>query len=977
MLRLKWVVSQRSVAAVVAPLAFALSMGISHHAIAACTPAGPYGAENNTIVCNPGAGETITTDGGVDSVTVNSGTTGAIDVGIENDTVDVTGGTTGTIAGGDGNDTITVSGGTTGAISGQNNDDKITINAGSTLTGTVNGNAGNDLIVINGGVSGNNVTAGTGTGSVGDTSDRIFMFDGTITGGEVQIGSGQNNFFFFMGGTIQPNGGGAGSVEINRGSRNSVLVFDGGTLTVDEGIEFQSGNAGLVAGPKDPTIYFRSGTIEAEEIELVATDFGGANPTNVTVIFDPINSKDPAFFQALANAASNGSDPTLSTANLNAALFSAPENPDADPQMIVKSEEISFGDGNDTLIFDGAINFGDEHHNLVLQGEEDEPGEFEITEFGGGGGDNTLTVTGGSKLMLGEVEDFGEINVFNQSTLILSATSEGGVPAEYEDIEELNIDGSSVVWVTGAAEFEADHIEIGGPNGGAEPMKVSNQYAAFDPGGVLMFGQYGGPFAEESGGDDDDDDDEAGGPIDIQVNIGPTTLINNGTVGTLNGIAGDIVTVNGGPYVAASPTAKMVIDTQLGGSNSPTDHFNFTYAGVGGPVQGNTTTVYVNNVGGIGALTGQGPTDGIVIVSAPAGFAPNAFQLGVNQLTGKQEVLAGAFSYRLFNSPTAALLQSDLLDQVPAYAIATSVAQRYASAGLGTLYKRMGEVRLGRGDGKTVGNAGAGMWVRGFYNDSDVSPETGFAFSQENQGVMGGADIDLGSTEGGHFLAGLFGGYGTADAGTSARIWGVNSSSKVDLNAYSFGFYGSYYEGSRPGTGLYVDGVFKVDITDYNMTSVVRSTSASTDGYTSTVSGETGYGFNLGGNLTLQPQAQLSYISVSNQNYQDNYGVKVGSGVAESLVGRASLQLQGNYGSASGGWFAPYVIGSVLSDFLGDNETAIGRTPFKNDMGLTWYEAGGGVTAELGEFVSLYGSAEYSFGDIEGWGGTGGVKARW
>ena len=38
---------------------------------------------------------------------------------------------------------------------------------------------------------------------------------------------------------------------------------------------------------------------------------------------------------------------------------------------------------------------------------------------------------------------------------------------------------------------------------------------------------------------------------------------------------------------------------------------------------------------------------------------------------------------------------------------------------------------------------------------------------------------------------------------------------------------------------------------------------------------------------------------------------------------------------------------------------------------------GGGVTAEIGESLSLYGAAEYSFGDIEGWGGTGGVKARW
>jgi hypothetical protein len=35
------------------------------------------------------------------------------------------------------------------------------------------------------------------------------------------------------------------------------------------------------------------------------------------------------------------------------------------------------------------------------------------------------------------------------------------------------------------------------------------------------------------------------------------------------------------------------------------------------------------------------------------------------------------------------------------------------------------------------------------------------------------------------------------------------------------------------------------------------------------------------------------------------------------------------------------------------------------------------VTAEVSQSLSLYGSAEYSFGDIEGWGGTGGVKARW
>ena len=81
----------------------------------------------------------------------------------------------------------------------------------------------------------------------------------------------------------------------------------------------------------------------------------------------------------------------------------------------------------------------------------------------------------------------------------------------------------------------------------------------------------------------------------------------------------------------------------------------------------------------------------------------------------------------------------------------------------------------------------------------------------------------------------------------------------------------------------------KLDILDYDMTSAARSTSALTDGYAGTISGETGYGFAFGGNLTLQPQAQLSYTSVSITNYTDSYGIKVGNGAAELLIGRASL----------------------------------------------------------------------------------------
>lgn len=912
--------AERKLKAIIGPLAFALTMSVSHVALANCNP--------------PNSGDTSV---------ISTFVGGDVNCGPADDNV-----------------TVTVTGTISGNLNTNGGEDAVTINIGA-VNGDVNtGNANDTVDVINGGKVGRDVSTGAG----GD----IIEVDGGLVGRDIDAGDGDNEI------TIEgeaPPGQYTVGRDVITGTGNDTITIDE-EASVGRNVVTGDGNDQVIVNEGDVEGSVRTGTGD----DTVTINAGGEVAGNVNTDggIDTINLNGG---EVGGNIIMGGDGDTLvikggevgGDITTNAGADEVEVDLSGGGKLELKGTVLDTGAGSDELTIIGANNLEDDEGNLEI--------ENAAFELNGGDGRDELEFED-SEIRLGVVTNFELLKLEESVVLLTEEEYEFGEPSDPafngmgDQIRGINIDGASQLWFTEAEDVEATHIEIGGPSGDAS-LKVSNQYAAFDPGGMLMFGA----FPAEEGDDDDDEGGEAGEPVNTVLNIGDSTLVNNGTVGTLNGIVGDTVTVNGGPYIAASPTAKMVIDTQLGGSNSPTDRFNFTFAGLGGPVQGNTTTVYVNNVGGIGGFTGQGPTDGIVIVSAPAGFAPNAFQLGVNQLTGKQEVLAGAFSYRLFNSPTAALLQSDILDQVPGYAIVSSVAQRYASAGLGTLYKRMGEVRLGRGDGKTIGNAGAGMWVRGFYNDSDVSPETGFAFSQENQGVMGGADIDLGSSAGGHFLAGAFGGYGTADAGTSAKIWGVNSPSTVDLTAYTFGFYGSYYDVGRPGTGLYVDGVFKVDITDFDIASAVRASSASTDGYTSTVSGETGYGFNLGGNLTLQPQAQLSYISVSNQNYQDNLGVKVGSGVGESLVGRASLQLQGNYGSASGGWFAPYAIASVLSDFLGDNETVIGRTPFKNDMGLTWYEAGGGVTAELGEFVSLYGSAEYSFGDIEGWGGTGGVKARW
>ncbi|MBN8913405.1 MAG: autotransporter outer membrane beta-barrel domain-containing protein [Rhizobiales bacterium] len=953
-------------------LAFVLSLSVSHPAMAACTPTSSGTGSTGTF---NGTTASIACDGADDTLVVNApASTGAINLG-------------------DGSDTITVNGGQIGAITAGTGNDKVTINPGATLSGNISGGAGNDLIIINGGTNvtpppNSDFNPGTGAASVGDTSDRMFMFGGTLTGIEAQLGSGQNPYFFFMGGTIQqgPGPNFRGSIEINRGSQNAVFVLDGGNILLPqgEGIEVQNGNgtAATSNAPKDPTIYFRSGVYDAGELELGGRNFqigidevanGGTGSatgawTNWTFIIDPINSKDASFFQDLANDATNGADPTLSTSNLNNLLSSAPANPNADHMMLIKTAELEFGGGDDKLTFLGAVNMGDGRHNLKLEGAGGE-----ITELGGGGGYDILTVTGtgavagGSKLMLGEVEDFEELVVSKYSHLAFEIEDEGG-GMELEFSEAMTVDGTSVVQLLpegdGPLEVELETETLTLQSGSGLPGffdGVLEQYAPFATGGILQIGAFG------AGGDDDDDDDdggEEGGPISLTIET--DTFNNGGTLSMVTGTAGDTVTVEG-TYISIGNNGKLALDTALGDSDSETDKLVLE-----GTVAG-TTTIYINNAGGNGGFTGQGDNDGIVIVAGDD-FDPDAFKLAVNALSGRQEVIGGGFAYVLRVNEDEVLLQSDILDQVPAYVSAPSVGQRLVSAGLDTLYKRLGEIRNGQNAGAT--SSDGLIWVRGSFSDVDVDAKEGYDFSQRSSGVTGGLGGVIAGDSSARLAVGIFGSYGKADAGVDAVIFGQASKSSVDADAWGGGAYATYYELGRPGTGLYVDTVVKADFIDFGMSSSARGVHSSADGDALTASGEVGYGFGVGG-LVVQPQAQLAYTSLTIDGFEDSYGVQAHYGTSESLIGRLGVQLQANIVQADGGLISPYAIFNVYSEFEGSNQSKISDVEFVSDVSGTWYSAGGGVTAKLANALSFYGSGEYHFGDVEGWQGTGGLKVNW
>ncbi len=963
--------------------------------MAACTPAPPtsntYGSGDDTVTCatgsTPDPDKLFDLGGGNDTLTVNNNpifsNLGSLATNGTYSVVVVTGNT--------GNDTFNVNGGDFhGQIQGNDGNDHFNITAGTfrgNIAGDQTGQAGADIFKISGGEFFGSVNAGGG-------NDVMYVTGGTFHN-EFQNGAG-TDYSFLFGGTFES------TVEMQRGSVNSVIDVDGGRLLA--GFEMQNGNA-TFAQAVNPTFYLRSGFVS------VGT-WGNANDS--TFIIDPVNSQKPSsvdpYASDIAAAFANG---TANPDTHHLLTLGVGGGDDDDDGPAAATPTIALGNGNDKLSFVGAVNTGTGIHNLHF-GDEDELDEEELPILDGDGQSATadafgrpgtpgtndsLTVAQGSNLLLGQVINFENLSVTGGSQLQLNAEEyHFGTAAGDPTKSFVHVDGTSILWLTSDEEVELEtaHFVLDSGAGFTPRLEgLPDYYNTFATGGILKIGA--APAA--AGGDDDDDDDvvaldepdEPSGPAkaDVTISTGASTFVNGGTIDMLNGVVGDKLTVEGadpnvgGAYlsVGGKLAVEAVLDAGGPGALSQSDKLEIEGATVTG-----TTTVYVKNVGGTGAFTGHGDDDGIKIAEIEDGSgtaANNSFILAANNISGKAEVIGGAFSYRLVPFVTNGgddadyRLQSDILDQDPAYSSATGVAQKLAYSSLDTLYKRLGEIRSGAATDGTAMYGSVGGWVRGMYSEVDTNVKSGFDFGQQNSGVLAGLDHKT-KDEYGTWLVGIFGGQQRADADVNATIWGGASRSSVEIDSWTLGGYVSYAQSRAPGVGLYSDTVLKFDdFTDIKMAAVSRSASGSTEGSAATISSEVGYGIPVGGgNATLQPQAQLSYTTLTLTDFDDSYGLRVENDNTQSLVGRAGLQLQGNYGGP-GSQFSPYVIVNVLSEFLGDNNTTIAGTKFASDTSGVWYSVGGGVTAELGRSLSLYGSGEYSFGDVQGWGGTGGVKMRW
>lgn len=433
--------------------------------------------------------------------------------------------------------------------------------------------------------------------------------------------------------------------------------------------------------------------------------------------------------------------------------------------------------------------------------------------------------------------------------------------------------------------------------------------------------------------------------------------------------------LNVGSYVGQNGT--MALNTYLGGDNAPSDQLVIN----GGTASG-STQLQINNVGGPGAAT---VSNGIQVIQATNGAttAPTAFMLAgpvkvgayqyflmhggvtpgtaenwylrntVSPLDGATDLPEPAIGTPSLPSPPPAGSDPIVLyrPEVPVYAALPGVARQLGIQQLGTFHDRQGAQALLTETG-TLPAAWARAW--GGHDTLTQRGDANPQFKGSIFGMQAGQDIYAATSDTGHQdRFGLFAGFARATGDVNGFALGMNGldAGHLAVNAYSLGAYWTHI---GPG-GWYTDVVL--------MGSTLDAKPLSRDGIGDTTHGraitgsvEAGLPIPLGGNVELEPQAQLVWQRLSFNDLDDGIST-VGFNRGNTYLGRAGLRLLGRFESSGVNW-QPYVRLNVLRTF-GDNDhtTFGGDTVLGATVGQTAGKVDLGVAAQVGKSTSLYAAA--------------------
>jgi len=489
---------------------------------------------------------------------------------------------------------------------------------------------------------------------------------------------------------------------------------------------------------------------------------------------------------------------------------------------------------------------------------------------------------------------------------------------------------------------------------------------------------------------------------------GATTTVAAGATltgtGTLTGNVTNLGTVhpgdgagNGTLTIAGNYTGqggKLLVDSVLGNDSSRVAPLTVS----GGMIAG-STTVAINNLGGLGAFT---TGNGIPVVQAVGGTTSSgsAFSLGA-------PVSAGAYTYFLYKGgttansanswylrstvptseevvvtvidpvtgesetevvppptaavgtpPTATLHAGDdplpiYRIEVPVYSMMPELGRTAGFAQLATFHERQGQQGLLDERGWLT-DGWARVWgqTEQLRTKGDVTPQ----FDGNIGGIQIGHDLFAGRSDTGHAdHVGVLGGWTRASGDVQGLALGMpdTHAGTLALDMYSAGLFWTHV---MPG-GAYTDAVVLASAMQFQ-SKPISGLNQSVHGKGLAASLETGWPIALTETLALEPQAQIVWQRQAIDDFNDGIS-SVGFNNVNSWLARIGARLEANYDGARG-LLRPYLLFNLLHAFGNDGRVLFGgTTPVVTSANSTAAQFGIGVAGRFNKAASVYATLAY------------------
>ena len=439
----------------------------------------------------------------------------------------------------------------------------------------------------------------------------------------------------------------------------------------------------------------------------------------------------------------------------------------------------------------------------------------------------------------------------------------------------------------------------------------------------------------------------------------------------------------------ASTNGTLVMNTVLGGDDSQHDALQ---------VNGNTfgdTNVIINKAGGSGDSTLQG----IEVISVAGESDGNFKQQG--------RIVAGAYDYRLTRGNGAAAKNwylmsgaapveptdpvnpvdpseptdpegGDIGPVIPVKPVkmvfrpeAGSYLANMAAANNMfnmRLHDRGGETQYV--DAFTGEKKVTSLWMRNLGGHTRSTDSTGQLKTQTNRYVLQlGGDVGKWTFGGEDSLhIGTMAGYGNAQSTTESNVSGLRA--KGQVNGYSLGMYGTWYQDEAAQTGMYVD-----SWAQYNwFNNTVSGEGLNAEKYKSsgiTASLESGYTWKIGEknareSYYLQPKAQLSWMGVKPENFNEANGTRVestGNANVQTRLGvRAFIKGHNNIDDDKQRSFEPYIEANWIANTKNFGTTLNGVNVSQRGT-KNIGELKVGVDGQISPNLNLWGNIGQQMGD--------------